>query len=427
MKRKNDFDIDAPVLKKRKEFSDPLLAFTDDLTEDEARLTIARKIIDSVATGEDGHSDLEDGEDGDLTHSILKKKALQATNKWAYKWADALETFLDDTEQKGYVLKGHRHAVTCVCLSRDDSRLYSAAKDGAIIVWDVEKRKKVKIIKRDSSAQNGHAGPIFAMAVNSENSLLATGGKGGYIYVWETRGFTLKHRLYKHSKDVTALSFRDGTNSLYSGGLDRSLIVWDASSGSWQETLVGPTEPVTCLHGLEKPFFVCSGMDKAVRFFKVESGTHLVFPRAHKGTVDSICMLNHERWVSGGNDGVIRLWGANKKKPLAHLSKAHDGKWITSLASRTFGDVFASGSNDGWVNLYRVRNDAIEEIGSFPVNGFVNCLSMSQKGAYLVCGVGQEHRLGRWEVQRTAKNHIMVFPLNPEVSSGAAKSALTES
>ena len=81
----------------------------------------------------------------------------------------------------------------------------------------------------------------------------------------------MKHRLYKHSKDVTALSFRDGTNSLYSGGLDRSLIVWDAFSGSWQETLVGPTEPVTCLHGLDKQNFVCSGMDKAIQFFKVIS------------------------------------------------------------------------------------------------------------------------------------------------------------
>lgn len=414
MKRKADLEQDeTPPRKKRKEFSDPLLAFTDDVTQDEARIAIARKLIDSVAKGEGDFSDLED-EEGDLTHSILKKKALQASNKWTYKWADPLEKFLDDTEEEGYLLKGHRHTVTCVCLSKDDSKIFSAAKDGSIIVWDLKKRKKIKIIKRDSTNESGHSGPIFAMAINSENSLLATGGKGGYIYVWETRGFTLKHRLYKHSKDVTALSFRDGTNSLYSGGLDRSLIVWDAFSGSWQETLVGPTEPVTCLHGLDKQNFVCSGMDKAIRFFKVESGTHLVFPRAHKGTVDSICMLNHERWVSGGNDGVIRLWGPKKKKPLAHLANAHEGKWVTALASRAFGDVFASGSNDGWVNLYRVQNDAIEEIGSFQVAGFVNGLAMSQKGSYLVCAVGQEHRLGRWEVERKAKNHVIILPLDAQ-------------
>merc|ERR1740129_1212213 len=304
-----------------------------------------------------------------------------------------MEKFLDSRSHEGYLLKGHRHTVTCVCLSKDDSRIYSASKDGVIIIWDLEKRKKLKTIKRDNKGENGHSGPVFAMAINSEDSLLATGGKGGYIYVWETRTFTLKHRLYKYSKDVTALSFRNGSNTLFSGAMDRSLIVWDAFSGSWQATLVGPTEPVTCLHGLEKQNFVCSGMDKAIRFFKVESGTHLVFPKAHKGTVDTICMLNHERWVTGGNDGAIRLWSKRKNKALAHLADAHEGKWISSLASRTFGDVFASGSNDGWVNLYRVENDVIEEIGSFQVNGFVNGLAMSQKGSYLICAVGQEHRL----------------------------------
>ena len=75
------------------------MAFTDDVTQDEARIAIARKLIDSVAKGEGDFSDLED-EEGDLTHSILKKKALQASNKWTYKWADPLEKFLDDTEEE---------------------------------------------------------------------------------------------------------------------------------------------------------------------------------------------------------------------------------------------------------------------------------------------------------------------------------------
>ena len=91
-------------------------------------------------------------------------------------------TFTSDDLFEGHSLKGHRHAVTCVCLSRDDSRLYSASKDGVIIVWDVEKRKKVKMIKRDNTGETGHAGPIFAMAANSEDSLLATGTSIDFLY-----------------------------------------------------------------------------------------------------------------------------------------------------------------------------------------------------------------------------------------------------
>ena len=44
----------------------------------------------------------------------------------------------------------------------------------------------------------------------------------------------------------------------------------------------------------------------------------------------------------------------------------------------------------------------------------MNGLAMSQKGSYLVCAVGQEHRLGRWEVERKAKNHVIILPLDAQ-------------
>jgi ribosomal RNA-processing protein 9 len=46
-----------------------------------------------------------------------------------------------------------------------------------------------------------------------------------------------------------------------------------------------------------------------------------------------------------------------------------------------------------------------------PVEGFVNSLQFSSDGNFLIAGIGQEHRLGRWWRIKEAKNVIMVFPL----------------
>ena len=44
--------------------------------------------------------------------------------------------------------------------------------------------------------------------------------------------------------------------------------------------------------------------------------------------------------------------------------------------------------------------------------GFVNALKFAQDGKYLIAGIGQEHRLGRWWRLKDAKNSICVIQLN---------------
>jgi ribosomal RNA-processing protein 9 len=50
-------------------------------------------------------------------------------------------------------------------------------------------------------------------------------------------------------------------------------------------------------------------------------------------------------------------------------------------------------------------------------NGFVNSLCFSKSGRYLVAGVGQEHRLGRWWRLRNVRNGIYIIQLPIEVET----------
>lgn len=109
-----------------------------------------------------------------------------------------------------------------------------------------------------------------------------------------------------------------------------------------------------------------------------------------------------------------------KKKPSYELKLAHgksltgDANWITAIATLTNTDLVASGSNDGFIRLWKLDRNFREIKFKFavPVVGFINSLTFTSDGSFLIAGIGQEHRLGRWWKLKEAKNNILVIPLN---------------
>lgn len=74
-----------------------------------------------------------------------------------------------------------------------------------------------------------------------------------------------------------------------------------------------------------------------------------------------------------------------------------------------------SGAGDGLVRLWEVQRESdnrfsrLSKLASFGVRGFVNGLHISRNGEIIVAGVGQEPRVGRWAVDKQAKNGVQAF------------------
>merc|ERR1712154_74191 len=155
--------------------------------------------------------------------------------------------------------------------------------------------------------------------------------------------------------------------------------------------------------------------------------SQLVFQEGHDECIDACCIITPGRFVTGSQDGSIALWSTAKKNPLQKESNVHlspdpmDVKhqkgtlrhWIVSLSAKHNCDVFASGSSDGVIKLWTVRNNSFYHLRSIriPKGGFVNCMQWSDSGKFLICGLGTEHRLGRWEHVNGARNGIAIIKL----------------
>ena len=113
--------------------------------------------------------------------------------------------------------RGHRLSVTCTALAADERVVYSAAKDGSLIEWDVESGRRLscwthrQAAAQETGVQQQHTatptarpppppsarsaaasdvrgkGDVLGLAVSSDGRFLASGGVDGCIHVWDTR------------------------------------------------------------------------------------------------------------------------------------------------------------------------------------------------------------------------------------------------
>lgn len=122
---------------------------------------------------------------------------------------------VDPLPEDGFrVLIKHRQPVTAVCLSEDDSRGFSASKDGMIMHWDVETGQVQKYLwpsedvlvshyakarEKPSEKRSKH---LLALAVSSDGRYLASGGLDRHVHLWDVRSrehiqvLALKQRIF---------------------------------------------------------------------------------------------------------------------------------------------------------------------------------------------------------------------------------------
>ncbi|XP_060163710.1 U3 small nucleolar RNA-interacting protein 2 isoform X2 [Globicephala melas] len=251
----------------------------------------------------------------------------------------------------------------------------------------------------------------------------ASGDRSKLILIWEAQSCQHLYTFTGHRDAVSGLAFRRGTHQLYSTSHDRSVKVWNVAENSYVETLFGHQDAVAALDALSRECCVTAGgRDGTVRVWKIPEESQLVF-YGHQGSIDSIQLINEEHMVSGADDGSVALWGLSKKRPLALQREAHGLRgelgleqpfWVSSVAALLNTDLVATGSHSNSVRLWQCGEGfrQLDLLCDIPLVGFINSLKFSSAGDFLVAGVGQEHRLGRWWRIKEARNSVCIIPLH---------------
>jgi len=156
-------------------------------------------------------------------------------------------------------------------------------------------------------------GEITAIAMSSDNRILAVGDNRGFVHFWNVGDKQRKHKVRCHSGKVAALSFHPDSHTVASGGADDKIYILNAIEGN----------EIACLKG-------------------------------HDDAINSVAFTSNGRHlISASNDLTIRWWDVNTTRQKKAIQESAD-KLICMTLSLD-GSVAALSTVDIHIDLRRGR------------------------------------------------------------------------
>lgn len=398
-----------------KKFSDAEESESDNETAEQKKLRLAKKYLEEIEKEEAKRAELKELDDA--VGKRLQKDYLEQKGKLRIEVADSYVA-PKENDVRLIRAKEHRLPLTCVCITNDGEFVFTGCKTGSIIKWGIREKRKLACLTYKTHSKYIKKS-VTSVAVSTDSKYLATADMSPNIQIWDPQTLKHIHTFTGHKDTIIGLVFRKNTHDLYSASKDRSVKIWSLDEMAYVETLFGHQSPITSIDALTRERAVTSGgRDTTVRIWKIVEESQLIF-NGPVGSLDVVKLLDEEHFVSGSDNGSICLWSVLKKKPLCTVPEAHGScnevpRWITSLATLLNSDLFASGSNDNYIRLWKISDSYknIVPLFSIEVSGFVNCMQFTNDGNQIYATIGQEHKSGRWFKENAAKNGLLIVNLS---------------
>lgn len=155
---------------------------------------------------------------------------------------------------------------------------------------------------------------------NGKDVIVASGTVLGGVIVWDMVYGTIKHNFTNHEGSIFGLVFSSDCQKLVSCSDDRSIRLWDISTGAHLATGWGHLARIWDLHFYANDQIISVSEDCTARIWKI-SGDVLETSEVldgHLGRNGWCGAINAESHIlaTGGGDGRIRLWDLERKDQL---------------------------------------------------------------------------------------------------------------
>ncbi|WP_369392171.1 TIR domain-containing protein [Streptomyces sp. CG1] len=265
-------------------------------------------------------------------------------------------------------LPGHAAPVYTVAFGPGDTTLVTGDASTVVRLWDLA-------TGRQTGELPGHHGAVYRARFSPDGTLLVTAdrgeeGRGGTVRVWDFATGALLHELPGHSGRVYTLDFHPGGTLLVSGDTQGEVRLWDLAAGRSAGLLGGCRGAVyQVLFDPDGNLLAAGDSAGVVRLWRIDPEADPVAvplnrqPAEHRGSVwvckfrphgDTPAQGPGALLVTGGNDGVVRLWepatGQGRRILRGH------GRRIGTLSFSADGAMLAAGGNDGVVRVWQAAS-----------------------------------------------------------------------
>ncbi|KAL2889223.1 Vegetative incompatibility protein HET-E-1 [Ceratocystis lukuohia] len=198
----------------------------------------------------------------------------------------------------------------------------------------------------------GHTRPVKSVMFSNDAQRLASASGDKTIKIWDATSGTCLQTLEGHDDWVKSVVFSNDGQRLASLSSDMTVKIWDATSGACLHNLDGHTDRLkSVMFSNDGQRLASMSDDNIVKIWDATAGACLQTFGNYHMYVASVAFSNDgQRLASASLDTTVKIWDASSGECLQTL-KGHDN-WVTFVVFSNDGQRLASVSNDKTVKIW---------------------------------------------------------------------------
>ncbi|KAF1955268.1 WD40 repeat-like protein [Byssothecium circinans] len=237
------------------------------------------------------------------------------------------------------------------------------------------------------STLEGHSNSVWSVAFSHDSARLASASADKTVKIWDRSSGACLSTLEGHSGSVRSVAFSHDSARLASASDDKTVKIWDWSSGACLSTLEGHSSSVRSVaFSHDSAWLASASYDKTVKIWDWSSGACLSTLEGHSNSAVMSVAFSHDsaRLASASYDKTVKIWDLSSGACLSTL-EGHSSS-VESVAFSHDSARLASASDDKTVKIWDPSSGAC--LQTLNVGQTLYRISFDRTDSYLDTEIG---------------------------------------